>query len=58
MKLVFQFEKRTNGGTFRFKEDAEHPKCGTLYLKKEAAQELGIVEGDSIAVAIEKEEGK
>lgn len=55
MKIRFIFDRATKG-TFRFTEDSEDPKIGTLYLKKSAAKELGVKEGQALLVTVEMEE--
>lgn len=51
MKITFTKEKETPG-TVRYKEDADDPKVGTLYLKKATAAELDNPE--KITVTVEK----
>lgn len=56
MKINFEFEKETKG-TMRFKEVANDPVIGTLYIKKKYLEELGVSgAGDKLEVTIEKVE--
>lgn len=54
MQLEFEFEKETKG-TLRFKEKADEPVIGTLYVKKSSLKELGISEKDVLVIDIRKE---
>lgn len=57
MRLKFEFEKETKG-TIRYKETAEDPAIGTLYVKKARLKDLGLSgrAGEAITLEIAKEE--
>ncbi len=59
MRLKFEFEKETKG-TVRYKEAAEEPAIGTLYVKKARLKELGLsgAAGEAITLEVTKEETK
>lgn len=59
MQLNFEFEKETKG-TIRYKETAEEPVIGTLYVKKARLKDLGLsgTAGEVITLEIAKEENK
>lgn len=59
MQLKFEFEKETKG-TIRYKEVAEDPAIGTLYVKKARLKDLGLsgAAGEAITLEVTKEDTK
>lgn len=50
-QAVIQFKKsKETKGTIVYKEEADDPKIGSLYLKKSAASELGNPENVTVTV--------
>jgi hypothetical protein len=48
--LEFSQEKETKG-TVRYSEDSDEPKVGKLYIKKDAAKELGNPKNLNVTIA-------
>lgn len=59
MQLRFEFEKETKGAV-RYKETAEEPVIGTLYVKKARLKDLGLsgTAGEAITLNVTKEDTK
>lgn len=57
MKIEFAFDRATKNA-LRYQEVGADPKVGSLYLKKTAAKELDLTEGDGLIVTVKKEETK
>lgn len=59
MQLKFEFEKETKGA-IRYKEAAEEPAIGTLYVRKARLKELGLLgmAGEVITLEVTKEDTK
>ena len=52
--MKFEFEKETKGAV-RYKECAEDPVIGTLYIRKAHLKELGLEGHEAIILEIRKE---
>lgn len=57
MSIRFEFEKETKGAV-RYKESAEEPVIGTLYIRKARLKEFGLDGREAILLEIRKEKGE